>query len=49
MVGFDTQQAIRWLNPNASFFITTQFFYKHLRGALPRTAIRRRRRRCGRR
>jgi hypothetical protein len=39
MVGFDTQQAIRWLNPDASFFITTQFFYKHLRGALPRTAI----------
>ncbi len=39
MVGFDTQQAIRWLNPNASFFISTQFFYKHLRGALPRTAI----------
>ena len=39
MIGFDTQQAIRWLNPDASFFITTQFFYKHLVGALPRTAI----------
>ncbi|MBX3026598.1 hypothetical protein KF840_16960 [bacterium] len=39
MIGFDTQQAVRWLNPNASFFITTQFFYKHLVGALPRTAI----------
>jgi hypothetical protein len=39
MVGFDTQQAIRWLNPDASFFITTQFFYKHLRGGLPRTPI----------
>ena len=39
MIGFDTQQAIRWLNPDASFFISTQFFYKHLRGGLPRTAI----------
>jgi hypothetical protein len=39
MVGFDTQQAIRWLNPSASFFISTQFFYKHLRGGLPRTPI----------
>ena len=39
MVGFDTQQAIRWLNPDASFFISTQFFYKHLVAALPRTAI----------
>ncbi|MGH7788417.1 MAG: DUF1302 family protein, partial [Candidatus Binatia bacterium] len=34
VVGFDTQQAIRWLNPHQSFFITTQFFYKHLRGAI---------------
>lgn len=39
MLGFDTQQAIRWLNPDASFFISTQFFYKHLRGGLPRTPI----------
>lgn len=36
MIGMDTQQAVRWLNPDASFFITTQFFYKHLRGAYPR-------------
>ncbi len=39
MIGMDTQQAIRWLNPDASFFITTQFFYKHLRGGYPRTRI----------
>jgi len=39
MIGLDTQQAIRWLNPNASFFISTQFFYKHLRGGLPRTPV----------
>jgi hypothetical protein len=39
MLGFDTQQAIRWLNPDASFFISTQFFYKHLRGGLPRTPV----------
>jgi hypothetical protein len=39
MVGVDTQQRIRFLNPDASFFITTQFFYKHLRGAIPRRAV----------
>jgi hypothetical protein len=39
MIGLDTQQAMRWLNPNASFFISTQFFYKHLRGGLPRTPV----------
>ncbi len=32
-VGLDINQWFRWLNPNSSFFITTQFFYKHLRGA----------------
>src|SRR5262249_45834357 len=32
-------QFIRWLNPNQSFFITTQFFYKHLNAAIPRTPI----------
>ena len=38
VLGIDTNQFIRWLNPNQSFFITTQFFYKHLnarRGAQP--------------
>jgi hypothetical protein len=39
MLGLDTQQRIRFLNPDASFFITTQFFYKHLRDAVKRRAI----------
>jgi len=39
MLGFDTNQAIRFLNPDASFFITTQFFYKHLNGAAARTPV----------
>ena len=30
VLGLDNNQFIRWLNPNQSFFITTQFFYKHL-------------------
>jgi hypothetical protein len=37
VLGFDLNQFIRPLNPNQSFFITTQFFYKHLNGAAPRT------------
>jgi hypothetical protein len=36
VLGLDTNQFIRWLNPNQSIFITTQFFYKHLNGAAPR-------------
>jgi hypothetical protein len=39
MLGLDTQQRVRFLNPDASFFITTQFFYKHLRGAVKRRPI----------
>jgi hypothetical protein len=39
MLGMDTQQRIRFLNPDASFFITTQFFYKHLRGAVKRRPV----------
>jgi hypothetical protein len=39
MLGLDTQQRIRFLNPDASFFITTQFFYRHLRDAVKRRAI----------
>jgi len=37
VLGIDLNQFIRYLNPNQSFFITTQFFYKHLLGAAPRT------------
>lgn len=29
-LGWDTNQYIRWLNPNQTFFITTQFFWKHI-------------------
>ncbi len=36
VLGLDTNQFIRWLNPNQSFFITHQFFYKHLNGAAKR-------------
>jgi hypothetical protein len=36
VLGFDTNQFIRWLNPNNSFFFTTQFFFKHLNGATKR-------------
>lgn len=36
LLGLDSNQFIRWLNPNQSIFITTQFFYKHLNGAAPR-------------
>jgi hypothetical protein len=30
VLGFDVNQYIRFLNPNQTFFISTQFFYKHL-------------------
>ncbi len=39
VLGIDTNQFIRWLNPNQSFFITTQFFYKHLLHGAPRVPI----------
>jgi hypothetical protein len=29
-LGLDVNRYIRWLNPNQTFFITTQFFYKHV-------------------
>jgi len=29
-IGFDVNRFIRWLNPHQSFFITTQFFYRHV-------------------
>jgi hypothetical protein len=39
VLGIDTNQFIRWLNPNQSFFISTQFFYRHLNGAVKRQHI----------
>jgi len=35
VLGLDTNQFIRFLNPVNSFFITTQFFYKHIQQASP--------------
>jgi hypothetical protein len=37
--GLDINQFIRFLNPQQTFFISTQFFYKHLFGAVSRRAI----------
>jgi hypothetical protein len=39
VMGMDLNQFIRYLNPNQSFFITTQFFYKHLKGAASRNRV----------
>jgi hypothetical protein len=39
VLGIDTNQFFRWLNPNQSFFISTQLFYKHLKGAVKRQHI----------
>lgn len=39
VLGMDLNQFIRPLNPNQSFFISTQFFYKHLNGAQKREPI----------
>ncbi|MCK6555536.1 hypothetical protein L6Q96_13300 [Candidatus Binatia bacterium] len=39
VVGIDANQYIRWLNPNQTFFFSTQFFYKHLLDALPRRSL----------
>ncbi len=33
VLGLDHDQWIRFLNPNQTFFMSTQFFYKHLQGA----------------
>src|SRR6185436_13523703 len=38
VLGMDMNQFIRWLNPQNSFFFSTQFFYKHLNGAVKRGA-----------
>lgn len=39
VVGLDLQQWFRFLNPSSSFFITTQFFYRHLQNAEPRELL----------
>jgi hypothetical protein len=39
VLGIDHNQYIRFLNPNQSFFITTQFFYRHLRHPQKRRGI----------
>jgi hypothetical protein len=39
VLGADMNQFIRWLNPQNSFFFSTQFFYKHLNGARKRQFI----------
>jgi Protein of unknown function (DUF1302) len=39
VIGFDLNEWIRALNPNQTFFISTQFFYKHLRHGDERGAI----------
>jgi len=39
VLGVDINQWIRFLNPNQTFFISTQFFYKHLNGAAKRRRI----------
>ena len=40
VVGLDLNQWIRFLNQNSSFFITTQFFYRHLQNAERRELVR---------
>jgi hypothetical protein len=39
VIGIDLNQFIRPLNPRQSFFITTQFFYKHLKNPAKRQPI----------
>ncbi len=39
VLGIDHNQFIRWLNPDQSILFSTQFFYKHLRGAIPRRPV----------
>jgi hypothetical protein len=33
VVGVDSNVRVRFLNPHATFFVSTQFFYKHIRNA----------------
>jgi hypothetical protein len=39
VLGFDINRFFRRLNPHQSFFISTQFFYKHLRHAVKRGPV----------
>ena len=39
VLGLDLQQWVRFINPNSSLFITTQFFYRHLLGAEKRVPL----------
>jgi hypothetical protein len=39
VLGMDLNQWVRWINPDSSLFITTQFFYRHLRGAQKREPV----------
>jgi hypothetical protein len=39
VVGIDRNQWIRFLNPNQTFFISTQFFYKHIKDAEGDSAV----------
>jgi len=39
VIGLDINQYVRWLNPNQTFFISTQLFWKHLFDALPRKKL----------
>ncbi len=39
VLGIDINQWFRFLNPRQTFFISTQFFYKHLNGAVKRTPV----------
>jgi Protein of unknown function (DUF1302) len=38
-VGWDSNQYIRFLNPSQTFFITTQFFYRHIFDYDPLTSV----------
>jgi hypothetical protein len=39
VLGIDINQWIRFLNPRQTFFMSTQFFYKHLNGAVKREPV----------
>ena len=39
VLGLDVNRYIRWLNPNQTFFFSTQFFYKHLFDVAPNVRL----------
>ncbi len=39
VLGLDLNQWVRFINPDSSIFITTQFFYRHLQNAEKRTPV----------